>query len=131
MTNSNPDMALPQKPEDRISEAIRDGLAKKGMTKETLVDRLRVSPDTIECLMNGSELRFMPEIYVHGYMRQIAEERELDTEQMYGLYESAYTDQTEDLDANEMAVMPFRTVAVTASLACVGILAVIVAFLGG
>ena len=131
MTNLNPDMAMPEKPEDRISHAIREGLANKGMTQEMLVDRLRISPDTIECLLNGSELRFMPEIYVRGYMRQITEELDLDTEQMYGLYKTAHKTQAEDLDSTELAVMPFRTVAVTAGLACVGILAVLVAFLGG
>ena len=120
-----------QKPAEQLSEAIRDGLASKGMSSDMLVDRLRISPDTIECLLAGSALHFMPEIYVRGYLRQIADELALDDDKMWSLYKAAHQKVADEPDVIELSVMPFRKVALTAGLAGVGILAVIVAFLGG
>jgi cytoskeletal protein RodZ len=131
MTEVSPKSSMAEGSARALSEAIRAGLDDKGIRSDQLVDRLRVSPDTVESLIAGKELQFMPEIYAKGHLRQIALELNLDPDEMYALYRSAHHKDVDTLDSLEMSVVPFRRLAVTAGLAGMGILAVLVAFLGG
>jgi len=135
MTKLSPKPKVSENPLNGLSEAIRAGLDANGLSAESLVDRIRVSPDTIDCLLAGDSaqrrLDFMPEVYVRGHLKLIVEELDLDAEKIMALYEKAYGQPAEETETMEVSVLPFRTVALTAGLAGMGILAVIVAFLGG
>jgi cytoskeletal protein RodZ len=134
MTESSPQLNSAQTPMDRLSEAIRAGLEDKGMSADSLVDRIRVSPDTVARVLAGESgqrgLDFMPPVYVRGHLKLIAEALDLDPEDIIQLYEQAYCQPDVPFESMQAPMLPYRTVAWTAGLG-MGILAVIVAFLGG
>ena len=127
MSNNGEILNQTQSAAGELSQAIRAGLEKAGIDSKTLVDRLRLSPDTVTCFLEGRELSFMPTIYVHGYLTQIAECLELDSVELCELYDKAFPprDSTEDL--MELPQLPFKRALLTAGVAGVGLLAVLVA----
>lgn len=112
---------------EELSQAIGAGLEKAGMDSKTLVDRLRLSPDTVTYFLEGKELSFMPPVYVHGYLTQIAEALELDAEELCDLYDRAFPPRDSTDDLMELPQLPFKRALLTAGVAGVGLLAVIVA----
>jgi len=115
---------------EELSQAIRAGLEKAGMDPKTLVDRLRLSPDTLTYVLEGRELSFMPAVYVHGYLTQIAEVLGLDAEELCDLYDRAFPPRDATDDLIELPQLPFKRALLTAGVAGVGLLAVLVAVFG-
>lgn len=111
----------------RLQAALDDA----GLTVEVLADRTKVPRSTLRALLGEEVAVLLPaRVYLKGHLCLAARELGIDEDEVKSLFDKTYPVVAEDSLSSDLPRLKFGTVAMTAGLAGVAILAVILAFVG-
>jgi cytoskeletal protein RodZ len=114
-----------------LASRLREALTARRSTIDVLAERTKVPRSTLRHLFGEPVAAVLPaRVYLRGHCLLAAKELGLDADEVGALFDAAYPPHAESYDAPSVPRLRTSTLAVTAGLIGVGILAVILAFTG-